>query len=137
MASYLTPSTMSVIKKTPCNEGSACLCSSNNYSLDGCIFLAASTSSQVDVATLAATARALSDGCQPVDFAGWGAPTLNTDAAPRRERSNGASSRSQQQSRAQPLLKVPPGHDFGPSRLLLVPEYCGFCQDASAKDFFG
>lgn len=118
----LTPSTMSVIKKTPCNEGSACLCSSNDCSLDGCIFLAASSSSQVDVATLAATARALSDDCQPVDFAGWGACT---DAAPRRERSNSASSRSQQQSRAQSLPKVPPGHNFWESWLnSLVPKHC-------------
>ncbi|BDA49548.1 hypothetical protein COCOBI_14-1660 [Coccomyxa sp. Obi] len=40
-----------------------------------------STGSHVDAGTLAATARALSDGCQPFDFAGWGTSAISTNAA--------------------------------------------------------
>lgn len=40
-----------------------------------------STGSLVDVGTLAATARALSDGCQPFDFAGWGTSAISRSAA--------------------------------------------------------
>ncbi|CAL8464576.1 g4111 [Coccomyxa elongata] len=68
-----------------------------------------STRSLVDVGTLAATARALSDGCQPIDFAGWGTSAISRSAPLSSSNSNfpGATTDQRQHSRTlQPLPKV-------------------------------
>jgi len=61
----------------------------------------------VDVATLAATARALTNGCQPIDFAGWGA-SVNGSSAAQSANENCALSSGHGQSMALSLPKVNP-----------------------------
>ena len=69
-----------------------------------------SRGSHVHVGTLAATARALSDGSQPFDFAGWGTPATSRSAPLSSSEANppDAPTDQRQHSRIlQPLPKVP------------------------------